>query len=243
MAGRGYGGDPRLSDGCRTIPPESQWISTAGNGLPDVAQRSRTLSAQPSSLPAMLPDTAVLRGRFLADNRVDAIRLNGRNLDSARARLRRPPSWTFIVVYPSTGSSKGPTSWRSTYSTAGRAIRVPCVESDGVPSPRVGGVCVFVADRSARERKVVESRRWGSGRTAATTDKCRKDAERRVIWQAVRNERCKSRGHKAAERRGCRTVPQPCVSMRGVVLRRMVRGAWRSKRFCVFFKSEAVFSQ
>ena len=63
-------------------PSRSQWISLVGGDgdLPeDVVYVFRTTF----DLTGMRPSTAILRGRFLADDRVVAIRLNGRNLSVA----------------------------------------------------------------------------------------------------------------------------------------------------------------
>ncbi|MFZ1933670.1 MAG: hypothetical protein WCB27_10290 [Thermoguttaceae bacterium] len=60
-------------------PARSQWISLVGGdvGLPeDVTYVFRTTF----DLSGMLPSTAVLRGKCIADDRVTAIRLNGRRL-------------------------------------------------------------------------------------------------------------------------------------------------------------------
>ncbi len=61
-------------------PARSQWISAVGDLTPlpdDVTYTFRTTF----DLTGTLPGAAVLRGKFLVDNRVDAVRLNGRNLD------------------------------------------------------------------------------------------------------------------------------------------------------------------
>jgi hypothetical protein len=56
-------------------PARSQWISTAGNlpSLPSGLFIFRTTF----ELADVAPESAILRGRFLVDNHVDAIRLNG----------------------------------------------------------------------------------------------------------------------------------------------------------------------
>ncbi len=59
-------------------PTRSQWLSTA-NGPPDVPNITYTFSTT-FELTDMLPETVVLRGRFIVDNHVQAIRLNGRQL-------------------------------------------------------------------------------------------------------------------------------------------------------------------
>lgn len=61
-------------------PEHSQWLSTAGEFeiLPDeVVYTLRTTF----DLTDTIPGTAVLRGRFLVDDHVQAIRLNGRNVE------------------------------------------------------------------------------------------------------------------------------------------------------------------
>jgi hypothetical protein len=59
-------------------PPRSQWISPTRDGvLPDdVVYVIRTTF----DLTGLLPSQAALRGRFIADDRVTAVRLNGRKL-------------------------------------------------------------------------------------------------------------------------------------------------------------------
>jgi hypothetical protein len=57
-------------------PARSQWISIA-DGPPDVPRVIFTFRTT-FDLVGALPETAVLRGGFIADNHVDAIRLNGK---------------------------------------------------------------------------------------------------------------------------------------------------------------------
>ncbi len=59
-------------------PTRSQWLSTA-DGPPEVPNVTYTFRTT-FELANALPETAVLRGRFIADNHVQAIRLNGRQL-------------------------------------------------------------------------------------------------------------------------------------------------------------------
>ncbi len=60
-------------------PTRAQWISTA-DGPPDVPDGVTYTFRTTFELAGALPETAVLRGRFIADNHVQAIRLNGKEL-------------------------------------------------------------------------------------------------------------------------------------------------------------------
>ncbi len=60
-------------------PARSQWLSTA-DGPPAVPNVTYTFCTTFKLLTNMLPETAVLRGRFIADNHVQAIRLNGKEV-------------------------------------------------------------------------------------------------------------------------------------------------------------------
>ena len=60
-------------------PEQSQWLSTAGD-LPLLPEGVTYTFRTTFELSRILPDTAVLWGRALADDHIDAIRLNGRSL-------------------------------------------------------------------------------------------------------------------------------------------------------------------
>ncbi|MBU4271700.1 MAG: FecR family protein, partial [Planctomycetes bacterium] len=61
-------------------PEQSQWISTA-DGPPILPNNVTYTFRTTFEFTDALPGTAVLRGRFIADNHVMAIRLNGKQLD------------------------------------------------------------------------------------------------------------------------------------------------------------------
>ncbi len=63
----------------RNEPAQSQWISTAGD-LPDLPNGVTYTFRTTFELRDAAPETAFLRGWFLADNHVNAIRLNGKEL-------------------------------------------------------------------------------------------------------------------------------------------------------------------
>jgi hypothetical protein len=58
-------------------PTRSQWLSTAGD-LPDLPHGVTWTFRTTFELPGLLPGSAVLRGRYMVDDYVKAIRLNGR---------------------------------------------------------------------------------------------------------------------------------------------------------------------
>ncbi len=86
-------------------PARSQWISLiAGDGLvpQDVVYLFRTTF----DLTGMLPSTAVVRGKFMGDDRIIGMRLNGRRLSVPRHRDTGPFfEWTSFQV--SAGFVKG----------------------------------------------------------------------------------------------------------------------------------------
>ena len=70
---------PRVGTWLPNIPDHSQWISI-GNGPPNIPNNVTYTFRTTFQLVGVLPQTAVLQGSFIADNRVKAIRLNGREV-------------------------------------------------------------------------------------------------------------------------------------------------------------------
>ncbi len=64
-------------------PSKSQWISM-DNGPPNVPAPVTYTFRTTFELAGMVPGAAVLEGRFIADNHVDAIRLNGKAIPVAK---------------------------------------------------------------------------------------------------------------------------------------------------------------
>ena len=114
QASAGGGDELRPSRWLPNQPDRSQWISAVGGTsmLPDgVAYTFRTTF----DLTGMRPSTAVLHGRFVVDNHVRAIRLNGHKVSvpahgtkSSVSSMRSPA--TAVL-------SKGSTCWRSRWKT------------------------------------------------------------------------------------------------------------------------------
>ena len=66
-------------DALQNDPASSQWITIVG-GEADVPEEVVYVFRTTFDLKGMLPSTAMLRGKFIADDKVVAIRLNGRRL-------------------------------------------------------------------------------------------------------------------------------------------------------------------
>ncbi len=104
-------------------PARSQWISLAGDAsaLPDnVTYTFRTTF----KLVGVTPGSAVLRVRFIADNQVQAIRLNGREI-SVPDNDSQPPFTLFQPFSVREGFVEGTTRWSSTCTTENSGRRRP----------------------------------------------------------------------------------------------------------------------
>ena len=72
-------GDGAFGSWLANDPGRSRWLSTA-NGPPFVPNGVTYTFRTTFEVAGALPETFVLRGRFIGDNRVDAIRLNGKSV-------------------------------------------------------------------------------------------------------------------------------------------------------------------
>ena len=94
-------------------PAQSQWLSVVGDDV-DLPEEVVYVFRTTFDLKGMLPSTAVLRGKLIADDRVVAVRLNGRRLTVPLQHDGEPfIYWTKFRA--AAGFVKGRTFWNSTF--------------------------------------------------------------------------------------------------------------------------------
>ena len=127
-------------------PSRSQWLSTAGNLPPEPGVRF--LFRTTFELAEASPDAIVLRGRFIADNSVSAMRINGKSVSVPKHRCNAPFD-EFSPFSVSSGFVKGTNVLEIEVSNFASTINPGGPNPDGA----AGGIERFPASRIASSRR------------------------------------------------------------------------------------------